>query len=204
MVFQSKQFQKIQLATWQMIILFILMSVVTATLLRINNVQMSRRLNSVLEADKSKDLGLVEERLYDLRDFVFAHMNTSTGTIFLEKTYLARVQRLVDDAKKSLSSNPEQNAYKTAAEICDRKFSGYTSAYAQCFLSEVNKSTTTVAQPLEIKNLDPMLFTHSYAAPNWSPDWAGFAVLIWAIMLMNLVIRLISWVVLRIIIAKNS
>lgn len=204
MVFKAKQSPKTHLAFWQVLILFILMSVVAATMLRINNVQMSKRLESVLAADEAGDVGSVEERLYDLQEFVFAHMNTSTGTIFLEQTYLNRVQSLVNDAKNTISSTPEQNAYKTAAEICDRKFAGYTSAYAQCFLDEVNKHTTTVNQPLEIKNLDPMLFTHSYAAPTWSPDWAGFAVLIWLMMLMYLVAKVITWAILRMIISKNS
>lgn len=204
MVYQTKQKPAFRLATWQVIIVFGVLSVVTATMLRINNVKMSERKEAVLAADATGDLGLVAERLHELQEFVFAHMNASTGTIFLETTYLNRMQQLVDDAKNTIGSNPEKNAYKIAAEVCDKKFAGYTTAYAQCFLDEVNKNDTTISQSLEIRSLNPMLFTHSYAAPTWSADWAGFSVLAWLIMLLYLIGKILIWAILRLIIAKKS
>lgn len=206
MVYQKQQpisvFQKIRsLATWQVVILFALMTVVVATLLRINNVRMLERKEAVLAADRSGDLGMVTERLHDLQEYVLKHMNSSTGQIFLEHTYRQKLDQLINDAKKTIGSQQGQNAYKIAGEICDKRFRGYSQAYAECFLAEVNKQSSLVPTPVEIKTLSPNTYVHSYASPRWSPDLAGFAVLIWGLLLVGLIGKMIFWIGLEVFIS---
>ena len=193
--------QKIQtLALWQLVVLLALMSIAIATLLRMNNVRMIERKQAVISADRSGDLGMLNERLYDLQGYVIKHMNASTGRIFSETLYRQKINQLINDAKKTINSQSGQNAYKTASEICDRRFRGYSQAYAECFLAEVNKQSSVVPTPVEIKTLSPNLYTVSYASPHWSPDLAGFAVLIWGLLALLLVLKLVFWLGLKLFI----
>lgn len=206
MVYQKQQstslLKKIQnLATWQLMVLLMLMTVVVATLLRMNNVRMIERKEAVLAADRSGDLGMVTERLHDLQEYSLRHMNASTGQVFLENAYRQKINQLINDAKKTIDSQQGQNAYKIAADICDKRFRGYSQAYAECFLSEVNKQSSSVPTPVEIKTLSPNTYIHSYASPYWSPDLAGFAVLIWGLLLTGVVLRLIFWIGLKLFIS---
>lgn len=206
MVYQKQQstslLKKIQnLATWQLMVLLILMTVVVATLLRMNNVRMIERKEAVLAADRSGDLGMVTERLHDLQEYSLKHMNASTGQVFLENAYRQKINQLINDAKKTIDSQQGQNAYKIAADICDKRFRGYSQAYAECFLSEVNKQSSSVPTPVEIKTLSPNTYIHSYASPYWSPDLAGFAVLIWGLLLTGVVLRVIFWIGLKLFIS---
>lgn len=206
MVYQKQQstslFKKIQnLATWQLMVLLMLMTVVVATLLRMNNVRMIERKEAVLAADRSGDLGMVTERLHDLQEYSLKHMNASTGQVFLENAYRQKINQLINDAKKTIDSQQGQNAYKIAADICDKRFRGYSQAYAECFLSEVNKRSSSVPTPVEIKTLSPNTYIHSYASPYWSPDLAGFAVLIWGLLLTGVVLRVIFWIGLKLFIS---
>lgn len=206
MVYQKQQstslLKKIQnLATWQLMVLLILMTVVVATLLRMNNVRMIERKEAVLAADRSGDLGMVTERLHDLQEYSLRHMNASTGQVFLENAYRQKINQLINDAKKTIDSQQGQNAYKIAADICDKRFRGYSQAYAECFLSEVNKQSSSVPTPVEIKTLSPNTYIHSYASPYWSPDLAGFAVLIWGLLLTGVVLRVIFWIGLKLFIS---
>lgn len=205
MVYHKKHTRKFprQLAIWQVMILMIIMTVVTATLLRMNNVRMIERRDAVIAADKGGDLGMLAERLADLESYVFKHMNATTGQIFLEHTYRNRLNKLIEDARRSLASETEKNAYKAASEVCDKRFRGYSQAYAKCFLDEVNKHTTSISGSTEIKTLNPKIYIRSYASPHWSPDLAGWSVLVWGIMMLYLMSRFITWLVLKIIVAKS-
>lgn len=206
MVYQKQQstslLKKIQnLATWQLMVLLMLMTVVVATLLRMNNVRMIERKEAVLAADRSGDLGMVTERLHDLQEYSLKHMNASTGQVFLENAYRQKINQLINDAKKTIDSQQGQNAYKIAADICDKRFRGYSQAYTECFLSEVNKQSSSVPTPVEIKTLSPNTYIHSYASPYWSPDLAGFAVLIWGLLLTGVVLRVIFWIGLKLFVS---
>lgn len=182
-------------ALWQIGLVLILATIVTATLLRLNNVRMIERKEAVLSADRSGDLGVLKERLYDLEEYVFKHMNASTGQFFLERTYRYQLDQIIEQAKnRPVVGGQVQNAYKIAAEICDQRFGGYSQAYADCFLREVNNHSTTVEAPREIKMLNPNLYVRSYSSPRWSPDLAGIAVLIWSMLVVYFVLRLIFWV----------
>lgn len=194
--------QKFQgLAAWQLVVLLALLSIAVATLLRMNNVRMIERKEAVLAADRSGDMGMVNERLYDLQEYVIKHMNASTGQFFLETLYRQKIDQLINDAKKTIDSEQGQNAYKLAGEVCDRRFRGYSQAYAECFLAEVNKQSSIAPTPVEIKTLSPNLYIISYAAPHWSPDLAGFAVLLWGLLVLALILRFIFWLGLKLFIS---
>lgn len=130
-----KNLRKIK--TWQLVLLLFVGSFASATFLRINNVEMSKRREAVLKSDKAKDLAGIKSGLYDLSSFVASHMNTSTGTFFLEQTYREDVKQAYEKASKA--EGEHGNIFVKAQEVCAPKFSSWSLAYVQCVNQELGK-----------------------------------------------------------------
>ena len=173
-----RQFKRIK--TWQLVVLFILTSFITATFLRLNNVGMVERREAVLAADREARDGDVRDRLLDLQHYVAAHMNTDTGqfdrTEQYNRDYEAALEAVMDDA------NPNGNIYAKAEALCRQRYPDYRAgsyaAYQQCFLSEIDKYPPA---PNPSDNFTPPIkedYRASYVGPRWSPDFAGFSLLI--------------------------
>ena len=182
-----------QIKTWQLLVLLLLVGFIAATFLRLNNIGMIQRRDAVLSADRQGDTTITQTRLYDLQRYVAAHMNANMGTIYLENQYKRDSQRTIDAA--SSDSNPNGIITKKAQEICAPRYAhlgGYSQAYQQCVLGELESyepagdPTTVVALP----RADA--YRHSFAAPMWSPDFAGFSVLACVLIILIIVGRMIA------------
>lgn len=190
-----KQLQRVK--TWQLIILLILTSFIAATFLRLNNIGMIERRNAVLAADEAGDSESTINRLYDLQRYVSAHMNTDLGKgIYLESSYNRDKQALLDTA--SADSNPNGNIYKKAQEVCAPQFSRYSAAYVACTTSELAKYPAASELSSAVK-LPQDLYLHVFVSPLWSPDFAGWSVLVWLVLALLIIIRFVSLIILRII-----
>ena len=188
-----RQLQHIK--TWQLIILLILFGFVAAIFLRLNNIGMVQRRDAVLAADKAGDALAIQGRLYELQRYVSSHMNADMGTIYLENTYKRDSQATIDAA--SADGNKNGNIYKKAQEVCAPRFTHYTQAYLQCtvdYLSQyapANDPSSTVTLP------KADAYRHSFVAPLWSPDFAGFSVLICLLILVMIIGRFLGLFVLK-------
>jgi hypothetical protein len=184
--------------TWQLVILLLLVGFLTATFLRLNNIGMLQRREAVLSADETGDKQATVSRLYDLQRFVSAHMNTDMGKgLYLETSYKRDVQKAYD--KVSVDSNPNGNIYKKAQEVCAPKFTRWSQAYVQCTSSELAKypAASNLVTDVQLPRADSYL--HVFASPLWSPDFAGWSVLVCIALILMIVVRIISVIVLRII-----
>lgn len=131
-----KDLQRVK--TWQLIVLLIIAGFIAATFLRLNNIGMVERRAAVISADEEGDDDVTVQRLYDLQRYVTAHMNTNLGQgVYLEASYKRDSRAVLDAASED--SNPNGNIYKKARDICDPQFGGYSTAYQQCFLREIEK-----------------------------------------------------------------
>lgn len=190
-----KQLQRVK--TWQLVVLLIIASFVAATFLRLNNIGMIERRDAVYAADEAGNSDATIDRLYDLQRYVAAHMNTSLGAgIYLEASYNRDKQILLDRA--SADSNPNGNIYKKAQDVCRPQFSRYSAAYVACTTSELAKYPAASELNEEVK-LPQDLYRHAFISPIWSPDFAGWSVLVCVALALMIVIRLVSLLVLRII-----
>ena len=63
-----KQLQRVK--TWQILIILVLMSFVSATFLRLNNIGMVERRSAVITADAVGNDDVTQSRLYDLQRYV--------------------------------------------------------------------------------------------------------------------------------------
>ena len=99
--------------TWQLIIVLIIVGFVAATFLRLNSIGMVQRRDAVITADKEGNNDAIINRLYDLQQFVSAHMNTDLGRgVYLEHSY----NRDLQDWQQNQygDANPNGNIYKKA------------------------------------------------------------------------------------------
>lgn len=194
-----KQLQVIK--TWQLIVLLVLMLFVSATFLRMNNVGMISRRNAVAAADKSGDIDQIQQRLYDLQRYSAAHMNADSGVMYLQDQYNRDVQRQAE-AASTTGSTKALEIRRAAEDVCKPQFNGWSPAYVQCYVNELNKHpsdeiTEQLAPP------SSALYRYSFVSPLWSPDFAGFSLLISLLIAMFIVLRLIGLAILRMLLKRH-
>ncbi len=151
---------------------------VTIFALRSNNEHMANLRTAVYQADKS---GInVAGALNNLQAYVTSHMNTNlsdgAGSVYppiqLEYTY----QRLVQaQTQASLSSN--QGLYTAAQAYCQKldpyHFSGgYRVSCIDQYVTSHGSGTT------QLPSIPPSLYEFDFISPTWSPDLAGWMLLI--------------------------
>ncbi len=173
-----------------------MMCFIAATFLRLNNMGMVERRSAVMVADEMGDEEVIQNRLYDLQRYVSSHMNTDMGKgIYLTETR----QRDAEEAyaKAADSSNPNGNIYKKAQEICAPKFSNYSYAYLQCTTVELAKYPAGANLISEVKLPPAEAYLHVFYSPLWSPDFAGFSILVCVVILIMIIARLTSVMVLK-------
>ncbi|MGB4762827.1 MAG: hypothetical protein WBP12_05745 [Candidatus Saccharimonas sp.] len=186
--------------TWQLVVLLVLAGFVSATFLRLNNTGMIERRNAVYAADKTGNQDDITYRLYDLQRYTASHMNAETGVFYLQETYNRDVKELV--AASSAESSSNQTVNDAAEAVCRPQFSSWSPAYVQCFVSELNKHSGPDTLP-SVQLPTPALYRYSFMAPFWSPDFAGWSLLVCVILLIAIVTRLVSMIVLKIILKRR-
>jgi hypothetical protein len=163
---------------------------------------MLQRRDAVKQADKAGDPIAIQARLYDLQRYVSSHMNSDMGTIYLENQYNRDSQNAFD--KASGVSNPNGNIYKKAQEICAPKFSHYSQAYLQCTVDYLSQYSPA-DNPTSTVNLPKAdAYRYSYISPLWSPDFAGFSVLICLVIIFLIVARFIGLLTLRMMLKMSN
>lgn len=199
-----KQLQRIK--TWQLLILLVLMGLLSATFLRLNNIGMVERRTAVLQSDKTGDETALKNNLYSLQRWSAAHMNASTDAFYLEQTYNRDVKRAVQKANQAGSniSKVAAKARKTADAICQQRFSGYGVGYSQCFAAEFAKAAPGQSDQLAAPELPrPSLYRHEFISPKWSPDFAGWSLLACGVITVVIILRLISLLILKAMLRRH-
>ncbi|MDB5167109.1 MAG: hypothetical protein JWN26_254 [Candidatus Saccharibacteria bacterium] len=195
-----KQLQRVK--TWQLVILLILAGFLAATFLRLNNIGMVERRAAVQAADDGGNSDTIINRLYDLQRFVTAHMNADMGKgVYLVSSYKRDVQ--VAYTKASSDTNPNGNIYEKAQEVCAPKFTRWSEAYVQCTTSELAKypAAANLEAAVNLPHADSYLY--DYVSPLWSPDFAGWSVLVCVALILMIIARLISVAILRVILHQQ-
>lgn len=173
----------------------VLVCFIAATFLRLNNIGMVQRREAVLAADKHGDGLAIQERLYDLQRYVSAHMNADMGSIYLEEQYRRDTQQTLDAA--SGTSNPHGNIYKKAQEVCAPRFTHYTQEYLQCTVNYLSKYGPADQPTNDVKLPKADAYRYSFVSPLWSPDFAGFSVLIALFIFLMILLRLAGLAILK-------
>ncbi len=195
-----KGLQRVQ--TWQLIVLFILFAFIAATFLRLNNIGMVERRAAVVSADKAGDEVILANRLLDLQRYVAAHMNTDLGRgVYLEESYNRAIQTWQET--KYGDANPNGNVYKKVQEVCEPQFRYYSTAYLQCTDNELRKYQSAVDPATDTSKPSQEAYVHTYSSPFWSPDFAGWSLLVCAFIVVLILVRLMSLGILKLLLNRH-
>lgn len=182
--------------------LLVITGVVSATFLRLNNIGMIERRAAVLSADSEGNQEVIIKRLYDLQRHVSGHMNTDLGRgVYLESSYSRDLQKW--QSTQYGASNPNGNIYKKAQEVCAPRFSSYSAAYLQCTTSELAKYPAATDPASETSKPRQEAYIHAFSSPLWSPDFAGWSVVVFAVILAMIVVRFVSLGVLNLLLRRH-
>ena len=190
-----KQLQRVK--NWHLVVLLLLMLFVTATFLRLNNIGMVQRREAVIAADKQGDAKTIENRLYDLRQYVSKHMNTSGNSVYLTEKYNRDKAALVQKAVETNSADKDV-INKKVDDICKPQFSGYNQGYVSCFAREYAKYAPGADPISNVKMPDPELYRADFASPLWSPDFAGFSIVVFLVLFTVIIVRVFMFLIFRI------
>jgi hypothetical protein len=194
-----KRLQRIK--TWQLFVLFLLVALIAATFLRLDNIGMDQRRKAVLTADKSGDATAIQSRLYDLQRYVTGHMNATTGPFYLENEYKREAQRRVDAAKSY--ANPNGNIYAKAEAVCKPQFTVWSEAYVQCFADQLAKYPPSPDPAANVTLPDVSIYRYSFDSPFWTPGFAGWSIMLCIAILVMIIARLIGIAVLRLLLKRH-
>ena len=190
-----KEIQRVK--TWQLVILLVVVGFIAATFLRLNNIGMVQRREAVLSADKEGNEEATINRLYDLQRYVSSHMNTDLGQgVYLENGYTHDMKKWQENEYGD--SNPNGNIYKKAQEVCAPKFSSYSYAYLVCTMTELEKYPAASNPTSSTSEPRKEAYIHNYESPVWSPDFAGWSVVVFFVILLLLIIRITGVAILRV------
>lgn len=176
------------------------MLLLAATFLRLNNIGMIERRTAVINADKAGNVEITKARLYDLQRYSSAHMNADSGVVYLPEQYQRDTQAVIAAASVNSDAN---NINAKADAICKAQHAGYSQAYVQCFAAELAKIPSGSNAPNKAVLPSPGLYRHSFFSPIWSPDFAGFAVLICVVITVVIVARLVSLLLLQALLRRH-
>lgn len=194
----SQNIKKLErVKTWQLVVLLVFAVFITASLLRLNNIGMVERRAAVLSADREGDNEVTKRRLYDLQRYVTSHMNANMDKgVYLEASYGRDTQAAYTRAAES---NSNGNIYKKAQEVCAPQFISYSVAYLSCVTAELGKypAADSLAKSVVLPRADS--YRHVFVSPLWSPDFAGWAVIICIVILTMILVRLTTVSILKII-----
>lgn len=198
-----------QIKTWQLLILFVMFAFITATFLRLNNVGMVERREAVYTADKIDDSVGLASRLYDLQRFVSAHMNADPGRVALVKTYERDNERHKKAYQESSNSTANGDAFQKAEAVCGpiARSNGWRwpdMRYTNCINQELEKIPGGQAVMSEFKPLPVEPYYHTFTSPLWSPDFAGWSLIVTVIIGLIIIGRLVVLAILRFILRRRK
>jgi len=195
-----KDLQRVK--TWQLVVLLLLAGFIAATFLRLNNIGMVERRTAVMNADESGDQEVIIQRLSALQRYVSSHMNTDLGRgVYLESSYNRDVT--LWQTKQYGDSNPNGNIYQKAQEVCAPRFSGYSAEYLRCTTDELAKYPAAEGPSDGSGKPVQDTYVHSFASPSWSPDFAGWSLVLCAVIALLIVVRLLALGVLKLLLRKH-
>lgn len=181
------------LKPWYFLILAVILGVICIFALRANNQHMLELKNAVYSADKNNTD--VKKPLQELQAYVTSHMNTDLATgkgavyppIQLKYTY----DRLIA-AQSDAAAAANAKLYTDAQHYCESKNSSDFSGRNRvpCIEQYVQTHDT------QLQTIPQDLYKFSFGSPKWSPDLAGWTMVLAVLSLfafaLTLILKLIT------------
>lgn len=181
---------------WYFIVLFVVSAFVAAYALRQNNIGAIELRDKVLQVDKEN--GDVETALRELREYTYSHMNSNLASdtgIYPPIQLKYRYERLLA-AEQERAEVDNQDIYTAAQQDCERRFSeGLSGSHRlSCIEEYIDENGHDEAKP---RTIPEDMYKFDFVAPVWSPDLAGWSIIIAAFSLLLLIARVTAQVWLK-------
>ncbi len=177
------------ITVWGFLVLTIISGTISLQAYIGNSKEAKKRYDTLLAVDAAG--GDVENALFNLRSYIYSHMNTTIGSptgvrppIQLKGTY----DRLVA-AEQAKSKQSNDDLYNKAQKECEKLFPEGLSGRGRvpCITEYVtNNATKEVPIP-------EGLYTYDFAAPIWSADAAGIGILVTSLLAFIFIYRLFTY-----------
>lgn len=171
---------------WAFFVVAVVSAVVCAFALRNNNLTAIKLRDNVIQVDK--DNGDVEKALRELREYMYAHMNTdlTAGDNGIQQPIQLkyRYERLVKAEQDRLSIE-NTKIYTEAQAECEKRFPVGLSGSGRipCITEYVS------ARGVQQKSIPDSFYKFNFVSPPWSPDLAGWSLVIASISFALFVLR---------------
>src|SRR5688572_29940399 len=171
---------------WYFLIAFIVSGIIFINAYRNNNLHMIELRQAVFTADEQN--GDIEKALRELREYVHAHMHTQLAvgdTAIRPPIQLKyRYERLLQ-AEKDRISTANASIYTAAQADCERRFpAGLSGSGRIPCIQEYIATHGNQEQPIPKE-----LYQFDFVSPIWSPDLAGWSLLVTFVLGLLFMIR---------------
>ena len=212
--------KRISVKTWQLSLVFILLCFVSATLLRLSHIEMTKLRDAVMQADASGDSEQLATSLNALRDYTVGNIVVNivddngikkvefgTGPFYLEQSYLRDAGAILEAAADTEidDSNPHGNIYALASAVCRplairNGWSWNHPDHIACYQNELAKypAEELASTTMTVKLPSTELYRREFVSPLWAPTVAGFVLLLTALLGVVIFIRFLIWLILEI------
>ncbi|MBQ9029329.1 hypothetical protein IJ114_01000 [Candidatus Saccharibacteria bacterium] len=217
----KKPFKKIpKIKTWQLVLIFIPLAFISATLLRYDHLKMNDLKNAVVAADETGDAEKTKAALNELKSFVESHnvvnieekngnfvLYFGSGEIYLAKSYerTATAMKIQAQEAAGVYANPNGNIYAQAMSVCqplahENGWDWNTSEYIACYQNELSKypATDTIDSDVTVSLPSTSLYRYDFISPILTFTPSGIVSLLTLILLIVIIIRFFVWLTLRI------
>lgn len=181
--------------SWYFLVLAVLSLAICLMALRANNQRMLQLREAVFTADRNATD--IQKPLKELQSYVTSHMNTDLSVgknpvyppIQLQYTY----ERLLA-AKSQEIANSNSQLYTDAQRYCEQQNSSDFSGRNRVpCITQYVESRSTQTMP----TIPNDLYKFSFASPKWSPDLAGWSLLLTVVFTFLFIVTFISRRLLR-------
>ena len=172
------------------VILILASASISVLALRQNNLRSVELRNVVIATDEKN--GDVETALRNLREHIHSHMHSELAGIKPSVQLTHRYERLTA-AETSKVTAANSQLYTTAQAECERQIpTGRSLNRIDCIQDYVTSRGGAIEQPV-----NESLYKFDFVAPIWSPDLAGWSVLVTAVLILSFGIRMAVYVWVR-------
>lgn len=180
-----------QVRTWYFVVAIIIAATVSVIALRQNNIEAIKLRDTVLQVDK--DNGDIDTALRDLRKYVYGHMNSNLSSpngAYPPIQLKYRYDRLVAEQKTKAPSNT--GLATEAQNYCEKQIpTGRSLNRIDCIQNYILTHGSSAATP----SIPDALYKFDFAAPFWSPDLAGWSLVLLAVLILLFIVRIaaVTW-----------
>ena len=170
-----------EIRPWYFLVLALISGIICIAALRSNNEHMLQLRQAVYTADQNN--GNVEQALQNLRDYVYAHMNTDLAAgpnavhppIQLKYTY----DRLVA-AENAQVQAANTHLYTDAQTYCQEIIpTGFSGRYRESCINQY-----VLTHGAKAPEIPKNLYEFDFVSPKWSPDLAGWSLVVTVLLLL--------------------